>query len=83
MKITKKLLEERNAELVTLANKETSIIEGIRKLMGYIQNGTGTTVSFSQDDATGDFCCTVGKHSSYANSLRESVRSALRDNPTE
>lgn len=39
----------------------------IRKLMGYVENGTETTVKLFQDDATKDFFVQVGsKVGSYA-----------------
>lgn len=36
-------------------------VEALRSQLGYIQNGSGTTVRIFQDDATGDFFAVKGR----------------------
>lgn len=48
----------------------------LRDLCGYIQNGGGTTITISQDDATHSFWLTVGKESYYGASLESAIHKA-------
>lgn len=55
-------------------------LQSIRKAMGYVENGSDTTVKLFQDDATRDFIIKVGRddfgHSIWGNSF-EAALSAL------
>ena len=52
-------VQEMALELLT-ARKAVQTLESLRKLMGYVQNGSDETVSLFQDDATMDFVLRVG-----------------------
>lgn len=54
-------------------------LEGLRRLAGYIENGTGTTVKFSQDDATKWWSVWVGKDWYFAPTFRDAVDAAIAD----
>lgn len=85
-KLTKQQLEDRNAELVRQVNvlfNDSTLLKGLRKLLGYVQNGSSTTVTLSQDDATSDYCVTVGKKTYYASSFNGAIQDAINDNPEE
>lgn len=53
-------VQEMALELLT-ARKAVQTLESLRKLMGYVQNGSNETVSLFQDDATMDYMLRVGK----------------------
>lgn len=60
----------------------------IRKLMGYVQNGTETTVALFQDDATRGFFVKIGNASEakgatsyHGETLEQAIAEALADNP--
>lgn len=55
-------------------------LAGIRALMGYIQNGTGTTVTLWQDDVTGEFTVTVGAKTYHATGFLRALDAAIADN---
>lgn len=62
------------AHLVTDADR----IDGLRKLAGYVENGSDTTVSIFQYDATKSWMVRVGKSwPSHGSSLREDIDAAL------
>ncbi len=50
---------------------------GLRRLMGYVENGSETTVTLFQDDATKDFIIKVGKREFYGPSLGQAVDQAI------
>lgn len=53
----------------------------LRELLGYVQDGSHTTVSIGQDDATYDWCVTVGKKTYYERSLEGAIDAALLPSP--
>lgn len=57
-------------------------VDGLRKLAGYVENGTDTTVHLFQDDATKDWMVRVGKRwPDHGGSLREAIDAAIaKDN---
>ena len=58
-------------------------IDGLRKLAGYVENGSDTTVSIFQDDATKSWMVRVGKAwPSHGSSLREAIDAAIATEPS-
>ena len=54
-------------------------LQKIRRLMGYVENGTDVTVKFSQDDATKDFFVRAGSKvdgSWYGKTFNEAIDNA-------
>jgi hypothetical protein len=60
-----------------------SVSQELRNCLGYVQNGTSTTVTLSQDDATYDFVVRVGKRSYSDRNLDEAINKAAQDNQPE
>lgn len=54
--------------------------EHIRELCGYVEDGSSTSVTISQDDATREWCVRVGKIAYYGGSLTAAFNLAVRDN---
>lgn len=52
-------------------------LESLRKLMGYVQNGSEETVYLFQDDATKDFMLRVGKKTYWGRSLENVIAKAF------
>ena len=52
-------------------------IEGLRKLLGYVENGTSDTLTISQDDATYSYIVRVGKRSVYGSSFLQTLDEAI------
>jgi len=81
-------IEQLKSELAecreTLANAEDrmqynhSVVNGLRHLMGYVQDGTETTVILFQDDATRDFIVKVGNTSYVSGSMESAILKALQ-----
>lgn len=55
---------------------DNDTIDRLRELAGYIENGTDTTVTFFQDDATRSWVVKVGNKSFRDYSLREALMAA-------
>jgi hypothetical protein len=53
---------------------------GLRKLLGYVEDGSDTVVKLCQDDATGDYIVQVGKCNYYAQSFVAALDLAIADN---
>ena len=53
-------------------------LESLRELMGYVQDGSDTTVSLFQDDATMDFMLRVGKKTYWGLSLENVIEKAFK-----
>ena len=51
----------------------------LRNLCGFIENGTDTTVSISQDDATKHWILKVGKRSYYGFTFIDAFNEAFAD----
>jgi hypothetical protein len=49
----------------------------LKELMGYVQNGSDTTVSLFQDDATMDYMLRVGKKTYWGHSLENVIAKAF------
>lgn len=56
---------------------------GLKRLCGYVENGSNTTVSIHQDDATKNWIVYVGKKWYYGNTFGEAIDKAIADNPDE
>lgn len=55
---------------------EKSEYEIIRDLMGFVQDGSATSVCLSQDDATSEYIVTVGKTTYWGSSLKAALKQA-------
>ena len=69
-------VQEMALELLT-ARKAVQTLESLRKLMGYVQNGSDETVSLFQDDATMDYMLRVGKKTYWGLSLENVIDKAF------
>lgn len=58
-------------------------LNDVRKLCGYVENGSDTTVSIGQDDATREWQAKVGKKAYHAGSFEDALIEAIKDNPDE
>ncbi len=54
-----------------------TLINGLREMCGYVENGTETTVRIGQDDATKEWIVWVGKRWFHGSSMRGALRSAI------
>lgn len=68
---------------VALFRESVERLHGLRGLLGYVQNGTSTTVTLSQDDATYDFDVKVGKRSYYNRSFTQAIDAAIKENEND
>ena len=68
--------KEMAAELLA-ARKAVQAISHLEELMGYVQDGSDTTVSLFQDDATMDFMLRVGKKTYWGLSLENVIEKAF------
>jgi len=57
--------------------KDAECMKGLRELLGYVENGTDTTVTLFQDDATRNFMVKVGSRSFYGSSLQAAIDRAI------
>jgi len=48
----------------------------LRDMLGYVANGSSTSVTICQDDATNNWSVTVGKRSYHHHSLEAALRAA-------
>lgn len=55
---------------------EKELFEMIENMMGYVGNGTQTSVTLSQDDATWTYCVRVGKKEYHGQTLNVAIRKA-------
>jgi len=55
----------------------------IRRLMGYVENGTEQSVKFFQDDATKTFFVIVGNRAFEGRSMAQALTKALEANPED
>ena len=69
-------VQEMALELLT-ARKAVQAISHLEELMGYVQDGSDTTVSLFQDDATMDFMLRVGKKMYWGRSLENVIDKAF------
>ena len=69
-------VQEMALELLT-ARKAVQTLESLRKLMGYVQNGSDETVSLFQDDATMDYMLRVGKKTYWGLSLENVIEKSF------
>lgn len=72
--------------------RHSFLYKGLRRLMGYVENGSSTSVKLSQDDATRDFFVTVGSDVPrvrrqapywFGSSLDQALEKAIKDNPED
>lgn len=59
--------------------REARMWRNLRKLCGYLQNGSDVLVRLSQDDATGSCHLSVGQRSYFSDSFEECVEQAMKD----
>lgn len=67
-----------------LKDKNVPFFKRLRELMGYVQNGSHTKITISQDDATGSYIVRVGNYGInqqyyIADSLEEAFEKAFAD----
>lgn len=58
------------------------ILDGLRNLCGYVENGSDTKVCIHQDDATKTWVVTIGRHyelTFYGNSMSQALKEAIKD----
>ena len=65
------------AQELLSARKAVQTLNSLRKLMGYVQNGSDETVSLFQDDATMDYMLRVGKKTYWGLSLENVIEKAF------
>lgn len=53
------------------------ILDGLREIMGYVENGTQEPVQLHQDDATKDYSVSVGYGAPYGSMKREYTASSF------
>jgi hypothetical protein len=58
------------------------LLDGIRVLCGYVENGTDSVVKIFQDDATKGWCVRVGKRDYHGASFESVIAEAVEDNTT-
>lgn len=58
------------AEKMFLGLTDTQRLNALRKLCGFVENGSDTTVRIFQDDATRDWIVRCGEQRFYSNHLR-------------
>lgn len=68
-------LKKMAAELIS-ARKSVETLKSLREIMGYVQNGSDTTVSLFHDDATMDYMISVGKKTYWGYSLENVIEKA-------
>lgn len=63
--------------------EDTARIEGLRKLCGYVENGSASHITISLDDATKNFTIHIGpgatKRWSHGEGLREAIDAAIAE----
>lgn len=62
---------------------DTQLIDGLRKLCGYVEDGSATSVTISLDEATRDFTLSVGRGPSTPWTFGHNVREVLEKAITE
>ena len=65
------------AQELLSARKAVQTLNSLRKLMGYVQNGSDETVSLFQDDATMDYMLHVGNKTYWGLSLENVIEKAF------
>jgi hypothetical protein len=60
------------------AERDATLLNGLRELMGYIEAGEGDTVKLFQDDATKSFFVKVGNKSYFADSFKSAIGEAVQ-----
>lgn len=53
-------------------------IDDIRRMCGYVEDGSSVTMTISQDDATKDWVVSVGKKSYYGATMGEALENAKK-----
>ena len=65
--------------IVTELERKADLFNKIQNLMGYVGNGTDTTVKMYQDDATREYCVQVGSRWYYDINLSDAIEAAHAD----
>jgi hypothetical protein len=66
--------------LDSAAIDDTARLQHLRELMGYVEDGSDSTVRLFQDDATKNFFVKVSKRSWFGSSFREAIDESIRSN---
>lgn len=64
-----------------MSNEELAVkrMKGLRELLGYVQNGSDTTVKIFQDDATYTFHVKVGSRLYWGDTFEQALDAAIAD----
>jgi hypothetical protein len=66
---------------------DTELVDGLQRLMGYVQNGSDTTVSMFQDDATHTYHVKIGRAplgpTFWGSTMRDALQMAIERTPKE
>lgn len=75
--VTQEALDDAKGQITQLQ----TLLDGLRDLCGYVENGSDTVVRISQDDATKDWVVTLGHHlrpkSAHGSSMVAALKSAI------
>lgn len=58
-------------------------MKALRRLCGYVENGSDTTVKIYQDDATRSWCVDVGRRWYHGPTMLDALDAAIADHPAE
>lgn len=72
-------MRQRKVELEEQA-KDAARLAGLRELMGYVEDGSSTTVKLFQDDATKSFFVKVGRKVYFDSSFKGAIDEAMVEN---
>jgi hypothetical protein len=81
--LARMMREARRLENLTMNAKDKAVLlEGIRVLCGYVENGTDSVVKIFQDDATKCWRVRVGNREYHGASFESAIAEAVEDNTT-
>jgi hypothetical protein len=60
---------------------DAKLLAGLRKLCGYVEDGSNSTVTIGQDDATRTWFVSVDKRYWHATSFRAAIEAAVKEMP--
>lgn len=64
---------------MTLEQLKVKALDNLKRCLGYVENGTETTVTIYQDDATRSYIVRVGNRQYWGESLFQALESAAVD----
>jgi hypothetical protein len=71
--------EETKVDPVSFVTRNSNDWLKLRRLAGYLQDGSHETIKLYQDDATGSYFVQVGNKSNYGTSFSEALNKFLED----